>query len=196
MARPSPAASSAIRLFADRSSPGPTARDSARRTAAATPTVTLLRAALLAVLVLGTTGVLIELILLEHLEDGWQRLPVFLLVAALIILSWHAVDRGGLSLRFLQGAMALFILCGLLGLILHFKGNIEFELEMQPNARGMALLWAALEGATPTLAPGAMVQLGLIGLLYTFRHPRLATAARGEIDPLSEEPLRANRTVA
>ena len=34
-----------------------------------------------------------------------------------------------------------------------------------------------LTGATPALAPGAMVQLGLIGLAYTFRHPALRSAA-------------------
>jgi hypothetical protein len=29
-------------------------------------------------------------------------------------------------------------------------------------------------GATPLLAPGIMLQLGLVGLLFTFRHPALA----------------------
>jgi hypothetical protein len=36
----------------------------------------------------------------------------------------------------------------------------------------------ALSGATPALAPGTMVQFGLLGLLYTYRHPRLDAAER------------------
>jgi hypothetical protein len=84
----------------------------------------------------------------------------------------------------LQALMLLFVVVGGLGLLLHFKGNIDFELEMQPDASGWPLIWAALKGATPTLAPGAMAQLGLIGLAYTYRHPALggrasASASRG-----------------
>ena len=32
-----------------------------------------------------------------------------------------------------------------------------------------------VSGATPTLAPGAMVELGLLGLAYTYRHPALGS---------------------
>lgn len=136
-------------------------------------TLAMVRGALLIILVVGLIGLLAELLLLEHVEDPWQRLPIFLIIASLIILVWHAADRGALSVRFLQGAMALFVIAGGLGLLLHFKGNIDFELEMEPSAAGWPLIWSALKGATPTLAPGAMVQLGLIGLAYTFRHPAL-----------------------
>ncbi len=136
-------------------------------------TLSILRGALLVILIAGLVGVLAELILLEHTEEAWQRLPIFMIIASLIILAWHAMDRGPLSVQFLQTAMGLFIVAGVLGVALHFKGNIEFELEMQPSARGLGLLWETLRGATPTLAPGSMVQLGLIGLAYTYRHPAL-----------------------
>ena len=136
-------------------------------------TLSLLRGGLLVILIVGLVGVLAELILLEHTEEAWQRLPIFMIIASLTILAWHAMDRGFLSLRFLQTVMVLFVFTGALGVMLHFKGNIEFELEMQPSARGLGLLWETLRGATPTLAPGAMVQLGLIGLAYTYRHPDL-----------------------
>lgn len=140
-------------------------------------TLAAIRGGLLIILVLGLVGVLTELVLIEHVEDRWQRVPIFLIIAVLIILGWHALDRGALSIRVLQGAMTLFVAAGTLGVLLHFKGNIEFELEMQPSAMGWPLIWSALTGATPALAPGAMVQLGLIGLAYTFRHPALRSAA-------------------
>ena len=141
------------------------------------PTLAAIRGALFIILVLGLVGVLTELILIEHVEDRWQRVPIFLIIAALVILVWHALDRGPLGVRVLQGAMALFVVAGAIGVLLHFKGNIEFELEMKPSATGWPLIWSALKGATPALAPGAMVQLGLIGLAYTFRHPALRSVA-------------------
>lgn len=143
-------------------------------------TLAILRGALLGILVVGLIGVLAELLLLEHVEDYWQRAPVFLIVATLIVLAWHAGDRGPLSVRVLQGAMALFVTAGILGVMLHFKGNVEFELEMQPSARGLSLFGEAMMGATPILAPGTMMLLGLVGLAYTFRHPALRGGARGE----------------
>ena len=47
-----------------------------------------------------------------------------------------------------------------------------------------------LRGATPALAPGAMVQLGLLGLAFTFRHPVLETLTTETVarSPDSTEP--------
>jgi hypothetical protein len=141
-------------------------------------TLSVIRGVLLLILVIGLVGLLAELLLLEHVEDPWQRLPIFLIVASLIILGWHGLERSALSIRFLQGAMILCAGAGALGLLLHFRGNIAFELEMDPSAIGWPLIWAALEGATPTLAPGAMAQLGLIGLAYTYHHPAVLRGRR------------------
>ena len=152
---------------------GDAMRPAAPRATRERTTLGVIRGGLAVLLVLGLIGLLAELLLLDHTEDPWQRLPIFLIIASLIIVGWHAADRRPLSLRFLQGAMVLIVASGVLGLMLHFKGNIAFELEMQPSAIGWPLIWAALKGATPTLAPGAMVQLGLIGLAYTYRHPAL-----------------------
>lgn len=143
-------------------------------------TLGALRGGLLIILVLGLVGVLAELLLLEHTEDPWQRVPIFLILGSLIIIGWHLAERRWVSTRFLQGMMALFVVSGALGLLLHFNGNVAFELEMQPSASGWPLIWAALTGATPALAPGTMVQLGLIGLAYTFHHPALR-AAPGDV---------------
>ena len=62
----------------------------------------------------------------------------------------------------------------MLGAWLHFQVNMEFQLEMDPSLAGMQLFRKAILAKTPpALAPGAMLQLGLIGLAYTFRHPAL-----------------------
>jgi hypothetical protein len=54
---------------------------------------------------------------------------------------------------------------------LHYRANQKFELEADPNMTGFALFSKVMTGAAPALAPGAMIQLGLLGLVYTFRHP-------------------------
>jgi hypothetical protein len=69
--------------------------------------------------------------------------------------------------------MWLFVVSGLVGLWLHYKGNVEFEREMYPALAGLQLFKQAMTGATPSLAPGTMVQFGMLGLLYAFRHPAL-----------------------
>ena len=60
-------------------------------------------------------------------------------------------------------------------MVLHFQVNIEFQLEMDPalSRHWRSFQKAILAKTPPALAPGAMIQLGLIGLAYTFRHPAL-----------------------
>jgi hypothetical protein len=136
-------------------------------------TLAVLRLLLLATFVVGAVGVGAELLLLEHFEDVWQFVPLVLVALALAVLGWSAATRGAASLRAFQGTMALFLVSGVVGVLLHYRGNVAFELEMAPALRGLALFKEAMMGATPALAPGAMIQLGLVGLAYTFRHPRL-----------------------
>lgn len=131
----------------------------------------VLRKLLLATLIVSVAGTLIELLLLEHFEDAWQWAPIALLGGVLVTLAWYALQRGPASLNVLRGLMVLCIASGFVGLFLHYKGNVEFELEMYPDLSGWKLFKDSMMGATPALAPGAMLQIGLVGLAWTFRHP-------------------------
>lgn len=137
-------------------------------------TVRVLRGVLLAIFVFGVVGTGAELVLLEHYEDVWQWTPLALMAASLLVLGWHLAAGGRLSVRAFQGVMILFVVGGLVGVVLHYRGNAAFELEMYPSLVGLDLFKESIRGATPALAPGTMVQLGLIGLAYTFRHPALS----------------------
>ena len=140
-------------------------------------TLVVLRGLLLLILLTGIVGTGIELLLLEHTEGFWQLVPLGLLGAALLVLTWHLIARNPASVRGVQFLMLGFILSGVAGLLLHYRGNVEFERELHTTAAGFGLFWEAIKGATPTLAPGTMIQLGLVGLLYTYRHPALAGSA-------------------
>lgn len=140
-------------------------------------TVSTLRRALLVVFVLGAAGTGVELLLLGHTEGPWQWAPIALLAASLVVLGWRVVRRGATGLRLFQATMVMCVLSGGLGLWFHYQGNREFELEMYPSLQGFDLFNESITGATPTLAPGVMLQLGLLGLAYTYRHPHLGPTA-------------------
>jgi hypothetical protein len=139
-----------------------------------------LRRALLALVLVGAAGLLAELALLEHWDSAWQWAPLALLGLVLVVagaLAWRPT-RG--VLRGFRALMVLCVVAGTLGVYLHYRGNVEFELEREPTLGGLALLWEAVRGATPALAPGALAQLGLVGLAYAFRHPLLRRPSIGD----------------
>ena len=142
-------------------------------------TAIALRRLILALIFLSAGAMLVDLLLLEHFESAWQWVPLVLLVPVIGVVVAVAVRPGRGVIRAFQAAMLGCIVVGLLGLFLHYRGNVEFELERDPALRGFALFWETIRGATPALAPGAMVQLGLLGFAFTFRHPLLGTFITG-----------------
>jgi len=128
----------------------------------------VVRHSLLGILVLGLIGTEIELFLLKHTDGFWQIAPLWLIGAGIVAVVWCAVTESRASLRVLDVVMVTFILSGGAGVLLHYQGNVEWERERVPGIGGSSLVWQALMGATPTLAPGTMLQLGLVGLLYGY----------------------------
>lgn len=153
---------------------------------------TALRRLLLGLIFITAGAMFVDLLLLEHFETVWQWVPIALLVPLLAIVITVGARPSRASIRALQVAMVACIAAGLLGLFLHYRGNVEFELERDPSLRGIALFWETIRGATPALAPGAMVQLGLLGLAFSFRHPALHTfttrPASGDASNSTETP--------
>ncbi|MEO6213679.1 MAG: hypothetical protein ABIP65_08645 [Vicinamibacterales bacterium] len=131
-----------------------------------------IRRMLLAILLLGMSGTAIELLLLDHNEDTTQLIPLVLIAAGTIAVFWNALRRGRGSVLAVQIVMVLFVAAGLLGVYFHFTANVAFQREVDPALSGSSLLWTVLQAkAPPALAPGTMVQLGLIGLAYAYRQP-------------------------
>jgi hypothetical protein len=129
----------------------------------------VIRRVILGVLVLGMSGLLAELALIAHYEDAAQWIPIALLAAGLIILTVDLVVARGWTQLLVQLTMVLLVAAGALGIYFHFNGSREFQLEMDPQMRGISLVWHVLRAKSPpTLAPGSMVQLGILGLGYAF----------------------------
>jgi hypothetical protein len=101
--------------------------------------------------------------------------PLGLMTAALLVITAHVLAPSGGTVHALRIVMGLFIVAGVAGMILHYQGNLEFQLEMDPTQSSWTLLTKVLRAKSPPpLAPGLMAQLGLLGLLYTYRHPALS----------------------
>ena len=130
------------------------------------------RSILLGIFVLGVGGIATELWLLGHYEEFDQFIPLGLAAVGVAGLAAAAFVPSPLTVRVFQLLMLLMLFSGLLGVWYHYRATTEFQLEMDPTLRGWALFSKAIVAkAPPALAPGAMIQLGLIGLAYTFRHP-------------------------
>ena len=146
------------------------------------------RRLLLALVFIGAAGLEVELLLLEHFDSAVQWTPLVLLVVVLgaVPLVWRRPSPA--TVRFFQAVMVLCVAAGVVGIVLHYRGNVEFELEHEP-LQGWKLFWEAIRGATPALAPGAMAQLGLLGLVYSYRHPALRRASPAQSPGATIEPL-------
>lgn len=131
----------------------------------------LLRRLMLGVMLVGMAGLMAELLLLEHYDGVWQWVPLICLLAGFVAAAAVWLRPSRRTVRVLQVLSVVYVAAGAVGVYLHMDGNIEFERELDASLRGLPLLVEALRGATPALAPGALAQLGLLGLVLAYRHP-------------------------
>jgi len=136
-------------------------------------TLGIVRRGLLWVLAFAFVGLEAELLLLGHTEEWTQWIPVVGLGLALLALGVVALRPSRLAVQLFRILMGLLIVAGIAGLILHYRGNAEFELETRPSMAGLELIRKSLTGATPALAPGSLVPLGWLGLIAVWKHPKL-----------------------
>jgi len=145
----------------------------------------LLRRGLVALAMIGTAGVAVELVLLRHWKGagqvaGWAG--VVGLAAALLAVRAIGSPRAVTAVRALAG---IALLVGLVGMALHVHANYEwgpvdstYGATWETMALPVRLLLAATDtiGKAPAVAPGALSFVALTLLLATFRLPAQAAA--------------------
>lgn len=125
-------------------------------------------------LVLALCGLEAELLLLQHDEEWRQIIPLAIVALSLLVLVVQLVRPSSAGITTFRILMVVMVAAGLLGVYFHYLGNLEFQMEMDASQKGWELLKKVLEAKTPpALAPGTLSQFGLLGLLYTYRHPSL-----------------------
>jgi hypothetical protein len=118
-------------------------------------------------------GVIAELLLTEHTKEPLQWAPLIVcgLGAAASLAVLFRPSCG--AIRALRVVMLIAMVSGVVGVIAHVTGNLEFAQEINAAKANAAPLMAALTGANPPLAPGALGATGLIALAATYWHPAL-----------------------
>jgi peptidoglycan/LPS O-acetylase OafA/YrhL len=140
-----------------------------------------MRQLLLVLVTAGMLGTAADLLLLEHFENAWQLPPLVLIGIALLVVAWLFISGGAVAVMAMRVMMICFVAAGCVGILLHYNGNSEFQREIDPTLQGWALVVKVMTAkAPPALAPASMIQLGLLGLLYTYRHPSLQWLVHGE----------------
>ena len=118
-------------------------------------------------------GSVVELALEGHTQVPTQWIPFVLsglgIVAITAVLGWP--NRK--TIWALRGVMGLTALGSFLGMYEHLSHNIEFALEIRPNAVVSDVFFEALRGANPLLAPGILALGALLALAATYYHPAL-----------------------
>lgn len=122
-------------------------------------------------------GSLAELYFAEHTESPVQLLPFVLAALGLIAIVAVYLRPQSITLRLLQGVMVLTGLGSAFGIFEHIEHNIEFALEIRPNAAVGDVFFEALGGANPLLAPGILGLGALLALAATYYHPLLQKAS-------------------
>ena len=131
-------------------------------------TLEAVRRLLLVLLFAGMAGTTAELWLMDHFEDWKQLLPFAAIGLTTVTLLWFGFSRSAGATRSFRVCLLLLMLAGATGTILHYRANMEFQLEMDPSLSGVALMRKVLQAkAPPALAPGNMALLGLLGLIST-----------------------------
>lgn len=107
-------------------------------------------------------GIIAELLLLGHIEDYRQTIPLVMIVLALLTWLWLNLTKTNIHKLF------NFILCmcaisGIVGSWFHINANFEFALELNSSASYWELMKKSMHGAFPALAPFAMIIFALIG---------------------------------
>ncbi|MEM6893861.1 MAG: hypothetical protein AAF554_09240 [Bacteroidota bacterium] len=111
-------------------------------------------------------GTAMELYLLEHYEDRLQLIPMLCIALLLVLVVILFFQKNAIVKGIFKFALLLTAASGVYGVFLHLNANYEFEQEMRPSAKGWDLFLESLSGALPTLAPGSMIVLALIGYSY------------------------------
>ena len=118
-------------------------------------------------------GAVVELWLEEHTGDPVQLIPFVLCGLGLVAIIVTLMRPRRTTVRILRIVMGAAIVGSLFGLYEHVEHNLEFALEIRPNAVPSDLVMEALGGANPLLAPGILALAAVLAIGATYYHPAL-----------------------
>jgi hypothetical protein len=118
-------------------------------------------------------GTMVELALAKHWEGPTQLLPFLLTGLSLVAIGAVLINPQPGRLRLLRWITTVTLAGSLFGVFEHLEHNIEFALEIRPNAAVGDVFLEALAGGNPLLAPGILAFMAVLALAATYYHPAL-----------------------
>lgn len=118
-------------------------------------------------------GTVVELWFEEHTESAVQYIPFVLSGLGLVAVTAVLLSPQRQTVWGLRIVMAITFLGSLFGIFEHIEHNLEFALEIQPNAVVSDVFWQALGGGNPLLAPGILALGAMLAAAATYYHPVL-----------------------
>ncbi len=131
------------------------------------------RAFLLYVAALVLLGAILELWFSEHTEGLVQLIPFGLAGAGLIATIGVITKPNRRTVWALRFVTVVLAVGALYGIYEHVSHNLLFELEIRPTASLGDVVWEALFGASPLLAPAVLGLAALLAAAATYGHPDL-----------------------
>lgn len=122
-------------------------------------------------------GTMVELALAKHWEGPTQLLPFLLVGLSLVAIGAVLINPQPGRLRLLRWVTTVTLAGSLFGVFEHLEHNIEFALEIRPNAAVGDVFLEALAGGNPLLAPGILAFMAVLALAATYYHPALQKQA-------------------
>jgi len=114
----------------------------------------------------------VELWLSDHTEETRQWIPFVICAAGVLTVALALIRPARPTLLLLRSVMTVAALTSLLGMYFHVSGNVAFELEIRPNDTTFDVLFDALKGGNPLLAPGILALAAAIAFIATWYHPQ------------------------
>jgi hypothetical protein len=130
-------------------------------------------------------GTVVELLLIGHTKSLTQLLPFLLCLLGIAAVAGVLLRPKRFALVALRVVMGVLILGSLFGIYEHVEHNLDFALEIQPNAAYNTLVLKALGGANPLLAPGMLALAGMLALMATYYHPGWEQRRLNTSEPLA-----------
>lgn len=118
-------------------------------------------------------GAMVELWLEEHTGSAVQWIPFILCGMGIGVIMAALIAPQRWALLALRIVMVVVLLGSLLGIYEHYEHNLEFALEIRPNAVASEVLGHGLKGANPLLAPGILALVAILSMGATYCHPAL-----------------------
>lgn len=135
-----------------------------------------LRTFLLVLAAFVSLGTIVELALTEHWDGPPQILPFVLCGLSFVAIMATLLRPKRSTIWLMRWIVGITFAGSLFGIFEHIEHNFEFALEIQPNAALNELIWSAVSGANPLLAPGILAFTALLTLAASYYHPALVEA--------------------